>query len=203
VIDLEALDSTAGYAEAADLLVEQYESVSFAEVHRDVLHLIPAQSGAVLDIGAGSGRDAAALAALGHRVVAVEPVAELRSRAQRIHAGRDIEWLDDGLPDLTALRGRSFDLILLTAVWMHLSAQQRSLAMKGLAGMLVPGGRVVLSLRHGPVPAGRRMFDVSAQETIELARGNGLTVVHLSEREDPHRRALRWSSLGLRQGTGA
>ncbi|MBM0229854.1 MULTISPECIES: hypothetical protein [Micromonospora] len=38
MVDLEVSASTAGYAEAADALVEQYESVSFAEVHRDVLH---------------------------------------------------------------------------------------------------------------------------------------------------------------------
>ena len=28
---------------------------------------------------------------------------------------------------------------------------------------------MILSLRHGPVPEGRRMFDVSAEETIQLA----------------------------------
>jgi protein-L-isoaspartate O-methyltransferase len=32
----------------------------------------------VLDIGSGTGRDAAGLAAMGHSVVAVEPTAELR-----------------------------------------------------------------------------------------------------------------------------
>ncbi|MET7749209.1 hypothetical protein [Micromonospora sp. NPDC005367] len=66
--------------------------------------------------------------------------------------------------------------------------------------MLVPGGRVVLSLRHGPIPAGRRMFEVSASETIESAAGHGLTVVHSSELEDPHGRAgVRWSYLGLQR----
>ncbi|MGM9332839.1 hypothetical protein [Streptomyces murinus] len=31
--------------------------MSFAEVHREVLHLSPARPGSVLDVGAGSGRD--------------------------------------------------------------------------------------------------------------------------------------------------
>ncbi|WP_246033388.1 class I SAM-dependent methyltransferase [Streptomyces hundungensis] len=204
--DTKPLSSTAGYGEAADTLVEQYESVSFADVHRDVLHLFPVRPSAILDIGAGSGRDAAALARQGHMVVAAEPTAELRALGQRIHGDRKFEWVDDSLPEMRMLRSRAqrFDLILLTAVWMHLDALQRALAMKSITDMLAREGRVVLSLRHGPVPAGRRMFDVSVRETVDLARGHGLRVVHHSEREDPHaRHGVRWSYLGLQQETAA
>ncbi len=193
--------TTAGYGEAAAALVEQYESVTFEEVHREVLQLFPSRPASVLDIGAGSGRDAAALAARGHRVVAVEPTAELRALGRRIHADQDIEWVDDALPELTVVRGqeRRFDLILLTAVWMHLDAGQRSAAMAALAGLLATDGQVILSLRHGPVPEGRRMFPVSAHETIDLSRACGLDVVHCSERDDPHgRRAVTWTYLALR-----
>ncbi len=196
-----ALDSTAGYGEAAASLAEQYESVTFDEVHREVLHLFPAEPGTVLDIGAGSGRDAAALAARGHRVVAVEPTAGLRDLGRRIHAGQEIEWIDDTLPALSApgVRDRRFDLILLTAVWMHLDEGQRAAGMAALAGLLGAGGRVILSLRHGPVPAGRRMFPVSAEETVALAGAHGLEALHLAHREDPHGRAgVSWTYLGLR-----
>jgi SAM-dependent methyltransferase len=157
------MSSTAGYGEAADTLAEQYESVSFADVHRDVLHLFPTEPSSVLDIGAGTGRDAAALSDLGHRVVAVEPTPQLRAHGQRIHAANDIDWVDDALPNLTVLckRDQRFNLILLTAVWMHLDPHERSSAMEHISGLLLPEGRVVISLRHGPVPAGRRMYSVS------------------------------------------
>ncbi|WP_424890098.1 class I SAM-dependent methyltransferase [Streptomyces sp. XH2] len=202
---LQAMPSTAGYGEAAEALVEQYESVTFDEVHREVLHLFPTEPSSVLDIGAGSGRDAAALAARGHRVVAVEPTAEMRASGRRLHAGQAIEWVDDALPGLPRLSARQlrFDLILLTAVWMHLDEQQRSAAMAHLAGLLEAGGRVILSLRHGPVPAGRRMFPVTARETVELARRSGLHVVHHARREDPHGRpGVSWTSLGLQLCAG-
>ena len=120
------------------------------------------------------------------------------------HADQDIEWVDDALPELAGLReqGRRFDLILLAAVWMHLDERQRSSAMAGLAGLLNAAGRVILSLRHGPVPVGRRMFPVSAEETIDLARGCGLEVILLAERDDLHgRRGVTWTSLGLQAGT--
>lgn len=200
---LQAMASTAGYGEAAQALAEQYESVTFTEVHREVLHLFPSRPSSVLDIGAGSGRDAAALAAQGHQVVAAEPTAELRSLGRRIHADAQIDWVDDALPELPLLSAqqRRFDLILLTAVWMHLDERQRASAMAHLVGLLEPGGRVILSLRRGPVPAGRRMFPVSAQETIDLAQKCGLKVVHLAEREDPHGRpGVGWTYLGLELG---
>ncbi|MEM6557982.1 MAG: SAM-dependent methyltransferase, partial [Pseudomonadota bacterium] len=37
-----------------------------------------------------------------------------------------------------------------------------------------PGGRIAMSLRHGEVPKGRRMFDVTGAETIALAAEHGL-----------------------------
>lgn len=198
--------STAGYGEAAASLADQYESVSFDEVHREVLHLFPAQPSSVLDVGAGSGRDAAALAARGHRVVAAEPTPELRRLGERIHAGQDVEWVDDALPDLPILSSqeRRFDLILLTAVWMHLDEQERTAAMANLVSLLGDAGKIVLSLRHGPVPAGRRMFPVSAQETVELAQRRALEVVHLAHREDPHGRpGVSWTYLVLRHAIEA
>ncbi|MGW0854050.1 class I SAM-dependent methyltransferase [Streptomyces sp. NPDC002690] len=194
--------STAGYAEAAEALVEQYESTTFAEVHREVVELYPERPSTVLDVGAGSGRDAAALSALGHTVVAVEPIAGLRERGRVIHAARPIEWLDDELPELRAVRalGRRFDLVLLTAVWMHLDAGERAAGMEALGRVTAPGGLVVLTLRYGPVPAGRRMFDVSVEETVELARGQGLSAVHRSGRADLHGRSgVRWSTVALRR----
>ncbi|MFJ5926997.1 class I SAM-dependent methyltransferase [Kitasatospora sp. NPDC092948] len=195
-----AMDSTAGYTDAAEALVEQYESVSFAEVHREVLHLFPTRPAAVLDIGAGSGRDAAALAAAGHRVTAAEPTAAMRELGRARHAHHPIDWVDDALPELPRLtaRGERYELILLTAVWMHLDPDQRAAGMAAVARLLADGGRIVLALRHGPVPPGRRMFPVDAPETVALARAHGLAPLHLAHREDPHARAgVSWTYLAL------
>ena len=41
-----------GYAEEAEALARQYETVRFEDVHRHVLHLIPTALSDVLDIGA-------------------------------------------------------------------------------------------------------------------------------------------------------
>lgn len=193
--------STQGYAEEADALAAQYESITFADVHRDTLHLMPAPPSRVLDIGAGTGRDAAALAALGHHVLAVEPTAALREHGRRLHPEKTIEWLDDGLPELSRVlaRGEQFDLILLTAVWMHLEVRDREVAMERLARLIAPSAPIIMSLRHGPVPAGRQMFDVSFQETDELAQRHGLRAIFRCEREGLLGRTdVRWTFLALR-----
>jgi SAM-dependent methyltransferase len=194
---------TEGYSAEADALVKQYESISFSDVHRQVLHLIPTTPSRILDIGSGTGRDAAALAAMGHQVTAVEPTAELRRRAQALHPSPQIEWIDDSLPDLASLlhRERRFEVVMLTAVWMHLDASQRERAMARVTGLVCNGGAMILSLRHGPVPPGRRMFAVTAEETIGLASAEGLDLILRVDHQDGllRRPGVTWTRLAFRR----
>jgi SAM-dependent methyltransferase len=141
--------------------------------------LIPTSPCRVLDIGAGTGADAAWLAGNGHHVVAVEPTKELRIPAMALHCSNLIDWIDDSLPNLTITKSKfqSFDLIMLTSVWMHLDEYERLLAMPNLLSLLASGGVILMSLRHGPLLNTRRMFEVSAEETILLARDHGLRAV--------------------------
>lgn len=192
------MSGTEGYATEAPALLKQYEALDFATVHRRILHLLPALPAHVLDIGAGTGRDAAALAALGHGVVAVEPTTELRAQAALLHPSPAITWVDDSLPELAAVTGR-FALVLLTAVWMHLDAAQRARAMPRVAALVAPGGSLAMTLRHGPVPPGRRMFDVRASETMELAAAAGLGLTLLLEDEvgAETRPGITWTRLAF------
>jgi SAM-dependent methyltransferase len=178
------IDGTQGYDQDVESFFARADSVRFADKYDAVLHLMPAAPSRILDIGAGSGRDAADFAAMGHTVLAVEPTPVLLAGAIARHGHPAIAWLDDGLPDLAAVlaRGETFDLILLSAVWMHLDPVQRRRAMPNVAALLAERGILILSLRHGPVPPGRRMFEVSGAETIDLARTQGLALQLREER---------------------
>jgi 2-polyprenyl-3-methyl-5-hydroxy-6-metoxy-1,4-benzoquinol methylase len=196
------ISGTENYAEEARELLKRYESISFADTHRTVMHLIPKEPCRVLDIGAGTGRDAAGFAAMGHRVVAAEPTEEMRCGAMALHPSPLIEWLDDSLPDLASLRarGEQFDVVMLTAVWMHLDEQQRRRAIGNVAALVGGGGVMIMTLRHGPVPPGRRMFEVSAEETISLAEPLGLCCVLNRPAESSLRQpGVSWTRLAFRK----
>ncbi len=195
---------TEGYAEEAEGLFRHDESLAFADVHRVVLHLIPQAGARILDIGSGTGRDAAVFAAMGHSVVAVEPTDALRTRAMALRASPRIEWLDDSLPELSLVRqrGETFDAVMLTAVWMHLDERQRRQGMPVVASLVGEGGVMIMSLRHGPVPRRRRMFEVSAEETIALAEAEGLRpILNLpteSIQEANRLAGVAWTRLAFR-----
>src|ERR1700719_3158730 len=192
------ISGTENYAEEAPELLKRYESISFADHHRLVMHLISTVPGRVLDIGAGTGRDAAGFASLGHSVVAVEPTEEFRRGAMALHPSPLIEWVDDSLPDLASVRarGEQFDVVMLTAVWMHLDEQQRRRAIPNVAALVRSGGVMIMTLRHGPVPPGRRMFEVSAEETIGLAQPFGFRCGLNRQAESPLRQpGVTWTRL--------
>jgi len=127
----------------------------------------------------------------------------LRSRAAELHPSPQIDWLDDSLPDLAQVMtmGVAFDVVMLTAVWMHLDLAQRRRAMPRVASLLRPCGIMIMSLRYGPVPQGRRMFTVSVDETIQLAGGEGLQpVLKLESQYGTLRRAgVSWARLAFRK----
>ncbi|WP_312896898.1 class I SAM-dependent methyltransferase [Microvirga soli] len=190
---------TEGYSAQAGSLVDSYESVVFDELYRPLLELLPT-GGKALDVGAGTGRDAAALAQRDFQVHAVEPTAELRSHAQRLHPDANIVWVDDSLPDLAQVHasGERFDLILMTAVWMHLDESDRARALPQVAGLLASSGRVFMTVRKGPVPTGRRMFEVPIDPLVSQAQSLGLTLLRQHEFADMlGRRDVSWSMLAF------
>ncbi|GAC12815.1 class I SAM-dependent methyltransferase [Aliiglaciecola lipolytica] len=164
------------YSKRAESLSAQYDEVSFTDVHSDWLTHIP-EKGWALDVGSGSGRDAAFLANKGLSVVAVEPAEGMRTLARNNYPQPNIHWLDDTLPELQKVFALQikFDLILLSAVWMHIAPTNRERAFRKLSSLLKPNGKLVISLRHGVCHDERVMCEVSASEQAQLANKFGLS----------------------------
>ena len=178
------------YEEHASELAEIYDAALASDVHRAWLEWLPEQKGLVLDVGAGSGRDASWLASMGFNVHAVEPVDGFRVIAQSQYGKDRIEWINDRLPELRKLNeSDQYDLILVSAVWMHLAESARVLAFVRLAGLLKQGGRLVIVLRHGPSPEGRSMYQISQQEVFQMAKNQELVLRASGIEEDYQGRA--------------
>ncbi|WP_240037799.1 class I SAM-dependent methyltransferase [Aeromonas sobria] len=195
------------YQRHATELATRYQQVSACAVHGDWLTLLEpwlvAAPRSLLDVGAGSGRDAAFLAGLhqGHNVVAVEPCQDLALQGQCHTREAAVAWVNDAMPALSRVTG-TFDLILLSAVWMHLPPEFRPLALTRLHELLSPDGYLILSLRlviSEQEMRERAMYPVAADEIEQLALGEGMTLLHVSEPQMDAlaRSGLCWQSLIL------
>lgn len=192
------------YEEHAARLADGYETLSLETAHPELLTLISdhfkERPLAVLDVGAGTGRDASWFAANGHRIVAVEPSEAMHTIGQRLHPSPDIEWRLDSLPDLADTRasGETFDLIVLSAVWMHVKPADRQQALETLASLLKPGGRIYLTLRIGPSEPARGIYPVSEEALQDQLTELSLEAERLGEQADLLGRSnIRWVAMAV------
>ncbi|MBU2894959.1 class I SAM-dependent methyltransferase [Colwellia sp. D2M02] len=172
------------YSDNATALFDQYQSLSFDVVHQSWLSSINlSKYKTALDIGAGSGRDALALHDFGLCVTAIEPAQPLMDKGIAL-TGDKVSWKSDTLPELPSLNENTYDVILISAVWMHLSKEQQRQSLKRLSSLLNDEGILVITLRHGEFNDGRKAFDVNSTRLIEGAKAFNLTVLHTDNDTD-------------------
>jgi SAM-dependent methyltransferase len=176
-----------------------YDAASFEDVHASLLDLLPSPGAAVLDIGSGSGRDALALARRGYQVTAAEPSRALREHGRNRDTAEAVTWLDDRLPNLTKLTGgvERFDLILCSAVVMHLNRAELRPAFAAMASLLAGGGRLAISTR-GEVPGDPPgLITTHGPRSLKAAaRRAGLQPIQETRSTDSlGRTGLNWLSL--------
>jgi SAM-dependent methyltransferase len=118
---------------------------------------------AVLDLGAGTGKFTRALVALGHRVTAVEPLAEMRAQ------------LEKAVPEAAAVAGSAESIPVPDAsAQVATSAQafhwfDHAAALPEIARVLLPGGRLALvwNSRDDRDPWMARLSEILGNETVE------------------------------------
>ncbi len=193
----------AGYSNAADNLIAPYDAIDCDHLFAPVRHMFPASPTHIIDIGAGTGRDARWLASLGHRVTAIEPVDAFRAAGQARRCD-GVDWIDDCLPDLAKTTATGFGFCLINGVWQHLTDPERAIALPRIASMLAPSAGMVLSLRHGPGVQGRPVLPISLDRTLSTAAKAGMA---LRDRVDTQsiqpgnqRAGVTWTWLLLETG---
>ena len=181
------------YHHNALTLSHQYNSVSFESVHHSWKPYWPLAGDKVLDVGAGSGRDARWMQQQGCEVIAIEPSNALRELGAE-YTGVEVTWINDALPALSRTEnlGMRFDLILVSAVWMHLPSSYRERAFRKLSNLLAPNGRLIITLRHGEFDDQRQGYPVSVEELEQLAKNSALQVRHIDESKDQLNRSEVW-----------
>ncbi len=143
------------YEREAAELARRYEAME-GGVARYFRLAFPA-GGRILDLGAGTGRDLAALHDAGHEVYGIEPAEAMRKVSLERHPeleGRLVAGaLPTDLPDPDDLGGR-FDGVLCSAVLQHVPRAMLFESVFAIRGLLADGGRALVS-----VPATRPGLD--------------------------------------------
>ncbi|MBU2919356.1 class I SAM-dependent methyltransferase [Psychrosphaera sp. F3M07] len=191
-MDLTFLKTPQFYNDNATKLAEQYLSKTFEEVHQSWSPFLPSiienPNARILDLGAGSGRDVkylAELAANTHptennvQIFAVEPAQELAVIGQKTTEDLNVKWLDDSLPALTKVTKQevSFDLILLSAVWMHMNAEDQIEALNTLSKLVSTNGLIVITLRIGEFSDGRIAHVIDESKLMQQANKLNFDVI--------------------------
>ncbi|MBB1487660.1 class I SAM-dependent methyltransferase [Oceanospirillum sediminis] len=173
---------TAGYERFASRFVESSQSMDFRVVCQAFIDYLPEFPARILDVGAGAGQNAAALADMGYNVTAIEPLDIFLTAAQTAYSDQAINWHQCQMPGLACLDGKeaSFDFILAEGVWHHLDETERQSTVLRFGELLRPGGRCALSLRNGPMGMGSCVYPTDADETIaQFLRAGFKCMMHL------------------------
>ncbi len=184
--------------ENAENLIQQYDSVGFEDVHPELIEYFSSPPGKILDIGAGSGRDAAWLQKVGYEVIAVEPSEEMRIAGQR--KNQNVIWIDDKLPHLKKISADNgaFDAILISGVFMFLDKCDQQNSLKRLKQLLKTGGRMFLLVRFGSAEPERGLYDIDKKDLLNLIASEGFKVLEENHAEDQFQREnVNWYSLTL------
>ncbi|TLX16298.1 class I SAM-dependent methyltransferase [Rhizobium sp. MHM7A] len=194
--------TTRFYNENADELFPRYRSLRSEDVFKDVIAHVPTKPGFVADIGSGSGRDTKWLAELGHTVISVEPSVGLRTKAMANGMPANAIYVDSALPELPGLDifVQRFDLIICSAVWMHLDAKERETALSRFYALLSDDSeaRAIITFKVAPEEPGRGMHVLDADIIAEEFAANGFSYVSTTLNKDlMNRDDTRWYTTVL------
>jgi 2-polyprenyl-3-methyl-5-hydroxy-6-metoxy-1,4-benzoquinol methylase len=140
----DAVTVTTYDAHAAEYAADWESQPADDELHALLLQfLVP---GTVADIGCGSGRDTAWLAANGWRVIGYDASVGLLEQAERSHP--TVQFAAASLPALEGLSASSFDNVYCETVIMHLDLAAALAGVRRLSEIVRPGGRIYLSWRN-------------------------------------------------------
>jgi SAM-dependent methyltransferase len=189
------------YTSNAQRLAQQYDSLSPEQVHADWIAHLPSiksnQTLQALDLGAGSGRDASWLAGKSWDVLAVEPSVGLSRLGEFATHGQDVRWLNDTLPALASIPvsyDASFDLILASAMWMHLTPAEQVQSLLRLTQLAAPVAVLVITWRNQADEAERVFYPVDAEQ---FKAGQFKLLAAYSSADEGGREGVVWQCVVL------
>lgn len=189
------------YSDNSNELSELYNSVSSKKVHESWIEQLPT-NGKVLDIGSGNGRDCKYMHQRGLDVTGIEP-SKLLNFAKSSYP--DIKWINDTLPHLDSQYyphsehpKYQYDLILCSAVWMHIEPKHRIASLDNMLGLLSNIGIIVITLRYGDFDDEREGYPIDRSHLEDYCITMGLEF-EIIKNDDCLGRDVWWETIIIKQ----
>ncbi|MBT8343475.1 MAG: class I SAM-dependent methyltransferase [Sulfurovum sp.] len=150
--DQNLIESTINYYDqTAQELIPKYDAAEMSTLHHIFLENLTPKA-KTLDIGFGSGRDLAFLKDKGFEVWGVDPSQQFVDNAKNSFNDISNHFFNSSLPVLNIPKElqRSFDSIILIAVWMHLPKSTYKSSIKSVCSFLKLHGKIILSYSITP-----------------------------------------------------
>jgi SAM-dependent methyltransferase len=192
------------YEQNAAELCERYESVSLDSFHQ-TLNTSFEPGSCLLEIGCGSGRDAARAISSGFDVAAIDASRQLLTEAQKLHPELEGRLFQMALPCQLPFADKTFEGFYSVACLMHLPSADLYVVMSEIHRVVRHGGLVSL-------PVGRPDVDVSgldehgrvfnlmpvAEWTRVFAASGFDAEVGCEEADSLGREGVRWVTIALK-----
>jgi SAM-dependent methyltransferase/SOS-response transcriptional repressor LexA len=202
------------YDKHAEAFSTQYRAAEPEALHKLLMRWLPS-SGSVLEVGCGSGRDAAFMAGLGLNVVATDGSAGMLDQARLQASTLSAETVSRlsfqhatfPLPSGHPLLAEHFDAIVAVAILMHIPNPSFFDFAFQIRSLLKPRGRFICSFCAGRESAEsdpRLYVNREPGEVRLIFERLGFVVLAQEDTEDSLKRGIRWTTLvfGCEHATG-
>ena len=199
------------YEEAAGSLADRYERADVKQLHQELLAALEGHS-PLLELGCGSGREAAFLTSKGFEVVATDGSPSMLEEAKRLHPELARTARVMQVPSHFPFQSGTFAGVYAVAVLMHLDVDDITLVLEEIWRVLCGEGRLLLSIPlsgrniglDGRDDKGRRFTKLPEEEWRELFHNTGFNFLKRSESADGlGRQDIQWLTFALEKGNRA
>lgn len=194
------------YRENAKNLAKRYETAQMDNLNELLLKWLPEKSASkeapeILELGCGSGREAAFLLSQGYDVIGIDGSLNLIEEAKKFHPELGGRLFCRTIPDELNF-DRKFDALISIAVLMHFDEKQIEVTLRKATGLLRQKGRFIFSvciertgLENGFDIQQRRFTLLSSDKWKELCDSAGLKIIHEKINSDGlNRGGVEWLS---------
>jgi SAM-dependent methyltransferase len=187
-------------------ITEKYENIDMKNLQQKLTEIF-AKKDIILELGCGSGRDAAYLISYGYNVTISDGSQSMLNEAIKLHPELKKNYCIIRLPSKFSYPKESFSGVYAIAVLMHLEIHEIRVVLEEISRILTSEGKFFFSvyIRENDkvesitTPEGRFLTHMPKENWIKMCESSGFALISLLENDDVMGRDIQWCSFFMRK----